>query len=72
MKIFSQMQVYQSILYQQPNINKKSRYTFQNQSYDTVVFGAMKKSDFVWIDRACIDKFKAPIEKFKTNDHLQA
>ena len=72
MKIFSQMQVYQPILYQQPNINKKSRYTFQNQSYDTVTFGAMKKSDFVGIDRACIDKFKAPIEKFKTNDHLQA
>ncbi len=72
MKIFSQMQVYQPILYPQPNINKKSRYTFQNQSYDTVVFGAMKKSDFVGIDRACIDKFKAPIEKFKTNEHLQA
>ena len=72
MKIFSQMQVYQPILYQQPNINKKSRYTFQNLSYDTVTFGAMKKSDFVGIDRACIDKFKAPIEKFKTNDHLQA
>ncbi len=38
---------------------------------DTVSFGAMKKQEFSGIDRVCIDKFKAPIEKFNTNDDLQ-
>ena len=38
---------------------------------DTVSFGAMKKSQFEGIDFAVIEKFKAPIEKFKTNEDLQ-
>ena len=38
---------------------------------DTVSFGAMKKQEFSGIDRVCVDKFKAPIEKFNTNDDLQ-
>lgn len=38
---------------------------------DTVSFGAMKKQEFSGIDRVCVDKFKAPIEKFNTNEDLQ-
>ena len=38
---------------------------------DTVTFGAMKKSEFSGIDRAVVEKFKAPIEKFHTNADLQ-
>ena len=38
---------------------------------DTVTFGAMKKSKFSGIDRAVVENFKAPIEKFYTNADLQ-
>ena len=38
---------------------------------DTVSFGAMKKSQFSGIDLLVVNKFKAPIEKFKTNEDLQ-
>ncbi len=38
---------------------------------DNVSFGAMKKSDFKGIDRICVERFKAPIEKFNTNEDLQ-
>ena len=34
-------------------------------------FGAMKKSQFNGIDFAVVEKFKAPIEKFNTNDDFQ-
>ena len=39
--------------------------------HDTVTFGAMKKSKFSGIDRAVVENFKAPIEKFYTNADLQ-
>ena len=39
--------------------------------YDTVSFGAMKKSEFEGIDLAVVQKFQAPIEKFNSNDDLQ-
>ena len=39
---------------------------------DTVSFGAMKKCDFKGIDRICVEKFKAPIEKFNKNEDLQS
>ena len=38
---------------------------------DTVSFGAMKKNEFKGIDRVCVEKFKAPIEKFNKNEDLQ-
>ena len=38
---------------------------------DTVTFGAMKKSKFSGIDRAVVENFKAPIEKFYTNADFQ-
>lgn len=40
-------------------------------SSDTVSFGAMKKAQFKGADRICVEKFKAPIEKFNTNEDLQ-
>ena len=39
--------------------------------HDTITFGAMKKSKFSGIDRAVVENFKAPIEKFYTNADLQ-
>lgn len=41
------------------------------QSKDTVSFGALKKSQFNGLDYAVVEKFKAPIEKFNTNDDFQ-
>ncbi len=38
---------------------------------DTVSFGAMKKKEFEGIDLAVVEKFKAPIEKFNSNEDLQ-
>jgi len=38
---------------------------------NNVYFTAMKKNQFYGIDRACVDKFSPPIEKFNTNDDLQ-
>lgn len=38
---------------------------------DVVSFGAMKKSQFEGIDFDVVERFKAPIEKFKTNDDFQ-
>lgn len=35
-------------------------------------FGAMKKSQFDGIDYAAVEKYKAPIEKFNSNQHFQA
>ena len=37
----------------------------------SVSFGTMKKRDFEGVDFAVVEKFKAPIQKFKTNDDLQ-
>lgn len=39
--------------------------------HDTVSFGAMKKKQFEGVDFAVVEKFKAPIEKFNSNDDLQ-
>ncbi|MBS5803336.1 MAG: hypothetical protein KIC80_10080 [Brachyspira sp.] len=39
--------------------------------YDTVTFGAMKKKEFVGVDLAVVEKFKAPIEKFNNNGDLE-
>ena len=60
---------------------KKTQSSPRNQSviypnlaplkYDTVSFGAMKKSAFKGIDLIVVQKFQAPIEKFKSNDDLQ-
>lgn len=38
---------------------------------DTVSFGAMKKSKFSDIDLVVVNKFKAPIEKFNSNNDFQ-
>ena len=66
-----------------PNIhNKNSRFGIQTQQNscavskfshphlitDTVSFGAMKKSEFSGVDLLVVEKFNAPVEKFKTND----
>lgn len=50
----------------------------ENQKYaklnhlnaDTVSFGAMKKRDFEGFDAACVNMFKAPIEKFTQKSDL--
>ena len=34
-------------------------------------FEAMKKNQFKGADRLCVEKFKAPIEKFNSNEDLQ-
>ena len=39
--------------------------------YDTVSFGALKKTQFDGLDYAAVEKFKAPIEKFNSNEDLQ-
>ena len=44
---------------------------FPSIAHDTVSFGAMKKKEFEGIDLAVVQKFKAPIEKFNTNEDLQ-
>ena len=73
MKIFSQIQVDKPVLNQRQNNRNLTtiKYQFNPLNCDTVSFGAMKKSEFIGIDRACIDRFKAPIEKFKENEDLQ-
>ena len=44
---------------------------FKPLAYDTISFGAMKKTMFDGIDLAVIQKFSAPIEKFNSNEDLQ-
>lgn len=55
--------------------NKKScNKTYPNLSplkSDTVSFGALKKREFNNFDFYCVEKFKAPIEKFNSNQDLQ-
>ena len=53
---------------------KKNRRLYPNLSplpYDTVTFGALKKSKFDGVELAVIEKYKAPIEKFNTVDDMQ-
>jgi len=40
-------------------------------AHDTVSFGAMKKTQFDGVNLAVVEKFKAPIGKFNSNDDLQ-
>ena len=59
-----------------PIINSYQTYSSYNSPKNTsskqgVTFGAMKKSQFSGIDLVCIEKFKAPIEKFNKNEDLQ-
>lgn len=49
-------------------INKISQLNYTNSNLS---FEAMKKNQFKGADRLCIDKFKAPIEKFNSNEDLQ-
>lgn len=44
---------------------------FSSLPKDTVVIDKVKKSQFEGIDFAVVEKFKPPIEKFKTKDDLQ-
>jgi len=44
---------------------------FAPLKFDTISFGAMKKNQFEGLDLACVQHFKAPIEKFNINDDLQ-
>ena len=60
-----------------PNINfnsvqKKSYPKLSQLKFDTVSFSAMKKTQFSGIDLMMINRLKAPIEKFNTNDDFQA
>lgn len=71
MKIFSQMPAYQTASYYQRNNQYTTNYNHSQLKCDTVSFGSMKKKEFQGIDRACVDRFKAPIEKFNTNQDLQ-
>lgn len=71
MKIFSQMPAYQTASYHQRNNQYATNYNHSQLKCDTVSFGSMKKKEFQGIDRACVDRFKAPIEKFNTNQDLQ-
>lgn len=52
----------------QPQVTKSH---LASLSHDIVSFGAMKKNEFEGIDLAVVEKFKAPIEKFNTNEDLQ-
>ena len=59
-----------------PIINNHRNYRPYNTPQNTpskqdIAFGAMKKSQFSGIDLVCIEKFKAPIEKFNKNEDLQ-
>ena len=61
--------------------HKSTKCSVQNQritypylaplQHDTLSFGAMKKKQFEGVDFAVVEKFKAPIEKFNSNDDLQ-
>lgn len=64
-------------LYRLSYINKKND-NFGKKTYclsplkcDTVSFGALKKNQFSGIDLLVVNKFKAPIEKFNSNEDLQ-
>ena len=55
--------------------NKQAKFTtFPKLSplrCDTVSFGALKKTQFDGIDYAVVEKYKAPIEKFNSNEDFQ-
>ena len=51
--------------------NNRKNGTLLPLKYDSVSFGAMKKNQFYGLDLYAVEKYKAPIEKFKTNYDLQ-
>lgn len=53
------------------NLNNKQYLNLSPLKYDTVSFGAMKKSQFKGFDLHIIEKFKAPICNFNENSDLQ-
>ena len=57
----------------QTNLKKQNvtSLNLRSLNYDTISFGAMRKKEFNGIDLAVIQKFKAPIEKFNSNEDLQ-
>lgn len=72
MKIFSQVQTYQNVSYlQQRNTSNHNPNNYSQIKPNAISFGSMKKREFHGTDRACVDRFKAPIEKFNTNEDLQ-
>lgn len=56
-----------------PKKNYADRYStgIPTLRYDTVSFGALKKSFFKGLDLAVVERFKAPIEKFNSNENFQ-
>ncbi len=48
-----------------------TKFSLLNYTNNNVSFDAMKKNQFKGADRLCIEKFKAPIEKFNSNEDLQ-
>ena len=54
------------------NSNNNNYYrNLYSLKFDTVSFGAMKKSEFKGIDLLVVNKFQAPIEKFNSNEDFQ-
>ena len=70
MKISAISPIYFSKSYN-PSFSSNSISSAVPLKFDTVSFGAMKKKQFSGIDLLIVNKFKAPIEKFNTNDDLQ-
>lgn len=52
-------------------INYSSQPKLKQLSCDTISFGALKKHQFEGIDYAVVEKYKAPIEKFNSNEDFQ-
>ena len=60
------------------NVSRNINYARQNMqrppalhSADTVSFTAMKKNEFKGIDLVVVNAFRAPVEKFNTNEDFQ-
>ena len=53
-------------------LNNKLFYNTKTLVGDTVSFTAMKKSEFKGCDAYVVEKYKAPIDKFNSNDDLQS
>lgn len=53
------------------NYQQQQKVYLQPLKQDTVCFTAMKKSQFQGFELAAIEKFKAPIEKFNSNEDFQ-
>lgn len=56
----------------QNNLYQPNKTSPSNKTYCFgLSFGAMKKREFSGLDLLCVEKFKAPIEKFNSNNDLQ-